>query len=206
MIGIIPVGGYTDNRRQSKKAIAWLMLEEKKGGKRILHGRNGKERQLPELPDIRVDGLCEETRIVYEFNSCHWHGHTCMRFRDLPTACGDGSLAERYEQTMFRLERTTKAGYQVKVQWECEFELPEDMDMEEVHQPPTMIDSLDGGSTEAMRLHYRVKEGEETIQYVEVMSLYPWVCRYFKFPVGHPKIYLECGDNPAMLAKEGLVR
>ena len=41
-IGLIPVGGYTDNRKQSKKAIAWLLLEEKKEGKRILHGRNFK--------------------------------------------------------------------------------------------------------------------------------------------------------------------
>jgi len=63
-IGIIPVGGYTDNRRQSKTGIAWLMLEEKES-KRILHWRNGKERQLPELPDIHVDGLCEETCTVY---------------------------------------------------------------------------------------------------------------------------------------------
>jgi G:T-mismatch repair DNA endonuclease (very short patch repair protein) len=53
------------------------MLEEKKEGKRILHGRNGKERQLPELPDLRVEGLCEVTRTVYEFNGCHWHGHAC---------------------------------------------------------------------------------------------------------------------------------
>jgi hypothetical protein len=43
-IGIIPVGGYIDNRKQSRKAIAWLLHEEE--GKRILHGRNGKERQL----------------------------------------------------------------------------------------------------------------------------------------------------------------
>jgi hypothetical protein len=64
-IGLIPVGGYTDYRKQSKKAIAWFLREEKKRGKRILHGRNGKERQLPELPGIRVDGLCEETRTSF---------------------------------------------------------------------------------------------------------------------------------------------
>jgi hypothetical protein len=40
-IGLIPVGGYTDNRKQSKKAIAWLLNEERTEGKRILHGRNG---------------------------------------------------------------------------------------------------------------------------------------------------------------------
>jgi G:T-mismatch repair DNA endonuclease (very short patch repair protein) len=76
-------------------ALAWLMLEEKKEGTRILHGRNGKECQLPEQPDIHVDGLCEETRTVYEFNGCYWHGHTCMAFRDTPTACGGDTLAQR---------------------------------------------------------------------------------------------------------------
>jgi hypothetical protein len=49
-------------------------------------------------------------------------------------------------------------------------------------------------------------EGEEAIQYVDVMSLYPWVCKYFKFAVYRPIIHLECGHIPTMLAKEGLVR
>jgi hypothetical protein len=121
-IGLIPPGGYTDNRRMSKKAMAWLKLEERKEGKRILHGSNGKERELPELPVIRVDGLCEETRTVYEFMGCYWHGHTSMPFRDVATLCGGDTLAERYEQAMARLERVTSAGYTVKVQWECEFD------------------------------------------------------------------------------------
>jgi len=32
-----------------------------------------------------------------------------------------------------------------------------------------------------MRLHYKATEGE-TIQYVDVMSLYPYICKYGKFP------------------------
>jgi len=101
-IGLIPVGSYIGNIRQSKKAIAWLLLQERRIGKRILHGRNGKERRLPELPNISVDGLCEETRTVFEFNGCYFHGHTCVPFRDFPIACGGGTVAERYEQTMSR--------------------------------------------------------------------------------------------------------
>ena len=83
-IGLIPVGGNTDNRKQSKKAIAWLSLQEKKEGRRILHGRNCKKRRLGELLLISVHGLCEETPTVFEFNECYWHGHTFMPFRDLP--------------------------------------------------------------------------------------------------------------------------
>jgi len=38
------------------------------------------------------------------------------------------------------------------------------------------------------------------------MSLSPWVCKYFKVPVDHHIIYLDCGDIPTMLGKRGLVR
>jgi hypothetical protein len=63
-------------------------------------------------------------------------------------------------------------------------------------------DAVYGGRTEAMRLHYKIKNGE-TIQYVDVMSLYPWMCKYFKFPVGHPTVQVgeKCRDIQAMLRK-----
>ena len=54
------------------------------------------------------------------------------------------------------------------------------------HSPIKTREALYGGRTEAMRLHYKVREGEGTIHYVDVMSLYTYVCKYFKFPVGHP--------------------
>jgi hypothetical protein len=41
-----------------------------------------------------------------------------------------------------------------------------------------------------MRLHYKIREGEERIQYVDVISLYPFVCKYFKFPIRHPTIHV----------------
>ena len=44
----------------------------------------------------------------------------------------------------------------------CEFEPPEYVRTEE-HLPLRTRDALYGGRTEDMRLHYRVKEGEETI-------------------------------------------
>jgi hypothetical protein len=92
------------------------------------------------------------------------------------------------------------------VKWECEFEPPEDTRAVEEKPPLRTRDALYGGRTEAMRLHYKVKEGKETMQYVDVMSLYPWMCKYFKFPVGHPTIRLDCEDIPTMLAKEVLIR
>ena len=74
--------------------------------------------------------------------------------------------------------------------------------------PLNMRDALNGLRTEGMRLHYKVREGEETVKYVEVMSLYSYVCKYFKLPVGHPTIQVgdACQDREAMLRKEGLMK
>ena len=58
-----------------------------------------------------------------------------------------------------------------------------------------------------MVLHYATREGER-IHYYDVMSLYPYVCKYSKFPVGHPTIHVgdTCRDKQAMLSKEGLIK
>jgi len=168
--------------------------------------------RLPELPRISVDGYCAETNTIYEFFGCYWHGCTCKPFRDVITTNGY-TLAPRYERTMARLEQITRAGYQVKVQWECEFDNA-GIATPKLPAHPTVCkcplctrDALYGGRTEAMRLHYKAREGE-TIQYVDVMSLYPYICKYFKFPVGHPVIHVgdACKDTEACLRKEGLMK
>ena len=58
-----------------------------------------------------------------------------------------------------------------------------------------------------MRLHYKIKEGEESVQYCD-MSLYPYICKYFKFPIGHPIIHVgdACADIEACLKMEGLMK
>ena len=120
------------------------------------------------------------------------------------------TLAERYERTMSRLEQITQAGYQVKMQWECEFDnarivnqKPELLTHPIVEQSPLHTrDAIYGGWTEAMRLHYKATENV-TIQYVDVMSLYPYICKYFKFPIGHPNIHVgdACKNKEACLQR-----
>jgi len=120
-IGLIPSGGSSCNRNYSKKAMMCIPHMEEEDNCKILHARNGCEIRLPELPHFSVDGYCAETRIVYEFMECFFHG--CVKsqpFRELKTLVDD-TLAERYERTMARLELRTNAGYTVKVMWECEF-------------------------------------------------------------------------------------
>jgi len=58
-----------------------------------------------------------------------------------------------------------------------------------------------------MRLHYKTREGEETVQYCG-MSLYPYICKYFKFHIGHPIIHVgdTCAYIEACLKMEGLMK
>jgi len=74
-----------------------------------------------QLCHFSVDGYCAETNTVYEFFGFYWHGGACQPFRDNITTNGD-TLAARYEETMARFEQITRAGYQVEVQWGCEFD------------------------------------------------------------------------------------
>ena len=99
---------------------------------------------------------------------------------------------------MLRIEQIANAVYTVKVMWECQFDASKIVERKPHLQSHPIVcnsplytrDALYGGRTEAMRLHYKIEEDVETIQYYDVMSLYPYICKYFKFPVGHPIIHV----------------
>ena len=95
-VGLIPTGWYTVNNKYSKKATMWLLHMEQTDGVRIMHARNKREYNLPELPRLSVDGYGHKTNRVYEFLGCCFHGHTCQTFCDVRNMSGD-TLAERYE-------------------------------------------------------------------------------------------------------------
>jgi hypothetical protein len=108
-------------------------------------------------------------------------------------------MAHRYESTTTRLEQITEAGYKVQVMWECEFDTSilvhhHELQVQPIveHSPLNTRDALYEVRTEATWLLYKIHEGE-IIQYVDVMILYPYICKYYKFPIGHPKIHV--GDT-----------
>jgi len=55
---------------------------------------------------------------------------------------------------------------------------------------------------------YITRHGKETIQYVDVMSLYPYINKYFKFPVCHPIIHVGIvfKEKEACLHMDGLIK
>ena len=210
---MIPTGGYSGNVNYSKKALMCLVYIEQLDGCRIMHGRNGREYRLPALRHLSVVGFCKETNTVYEFCGCYWQGHSCVPYLDVTAGAGD-TLAQRYEQPIARLEQITQVGYQVEVQWECDFDkgiLAEHPELKlhpaVQHRQLNTREALYGGHTEAMRFHHKAGD-RETIQYVDMVSLYPYVCKYLKLPIGHPVIHV--GDTSqnmqAMLLKDGLMK
>jgi len=147
-IGFIPPGGYSANPRYSKKALMWLQHMERTDGCHIQHARNGREYRPPELPHYSVDGYRAETRKIYEFLGCYYHGCKCQPLRDVKTLASGETLAERYEQTLARIEQLKIAGYNVRVQWECEFEGADDLRTHPIVRHDQMItrDALYGAA------------------------------------------------------------
>jgi uncharacterized protein YbaR (Trm112 family) len=116
------------------------------------------------------------------------------------------TLQSRYEETMARLQKIKDAGYQVVSIWGCEFRklLQNSPGLEnELKSHPYVKNSpiniryaLYGYRTEASKAYYIV-EAEEKIHYVDFISLYKSICKYGKFPIGHPKVYVGA-DFPSV--------
>ena len=58
-------------RTQSHEALQWLSYMADKEGIHIQHHRNGGEKRVG---PYSLDGYCEETHTVYEYQGCYWHG------------------------------------------------------------------------------------------------------------------------------------
>ena len=101
--GIIPRAGYRMGDRQSIKGLQWLAYMGRT--RKIIHAGNGKEMHLPGVPNVKVDGYCQETKEVFEYLGCFWHGCLCMPNRHKPIGNTEETLENRYEETMASLKK-----------------------------------------------------------------------------------------------------
>ena len=203
-----PQGWRGANINQSMVALQWLYYQEsllpKQGASvdHIKHVRNGGEQKLlVENGFVYVDGYDLEKRTVYEFMGCLWHGcPTCCRYQRSQRygANPDRTLDELYEATCAKIRRLQRAGYTVVVEWECQWQRKVKttpsiqtflVDLELV--PPLQPrEAFFGGRTGAVALYAKTGPGEQ-IHYVDVTSLYPWVNKNAKYPIGHPQIITQ---------------
>jgi G:T-mismatch repair DNA endonuclease (very short patch repair protein) len=105
---------------QSVEALHWLAYIGRMRNN-ITHAGNGREVHLSGVPNVKVDGHCAETREVFEYLGCFWHGCPCMPNRHKPIGNTEETLLSRYEETMARLQKIRDAGYNVVWMWGCEF-------------------------------------------------------------------------------------
>ncbi|XP_054283566.1 uncharacterized protein LOC129000629 [Macrosteles quadrilineatus] len=208
-IGIVPKNGYRLTDAQSAIALQWLSWEEEKRGVRIEHAGRGKE---VKINGMKVDGY--DGQNIYEFQGCYFHGcPKCFPYdRELALKEDPSdSLHLRYERTKTKI---AKLGDNVVQMWECEFrKLKKTENLKHLEKLPILNNlplnprqAFFGGRTGNAKTYHKCAEGE-TIEYVDVCSLYPWVCKYGKYPVDHPTIYVgdrECRQRG--LNVEGLLK
>ena len=199
-----PQGWRGANINQSWTALQWLTYQQTLYTQTIHHVRNGGEQKVRTAKGYEfVDGLIMEPPIVFEFMGCLWHGcPSCFRHQRWRSygANPDRTLEELYEATQAKLQRLRTVGFQVIVEWECQWKqkitpsISSFLSSLTCTPPLQPRDAFFGGRTGAVALYHQADPGEK-IFYVDVTSLYPWVNKTARYPLGHPTIYYEPEDQ-----------
>ena len=165
--------------RQSVEALQWLAYIGQRRDD-MIHARNGREVNLPGVPNVKVDGYSSKTK-VFEYLGCFRHGCPCMPNRHKPIGTTEETLLTKYEGKKAGGKKIKNAGYTVSIRG-CEFRklLRENPGLENErtlhpylkNSPLNIWDALNEGRTEATKTYYRVKQGEK-INYVDAISLTP---------------------------------
>lgn len=188
-IGIIPKGGYRYVDKQSKSALKWLIEESERRKIFIRHAGNSREILVQ---GMKVDGFCDETKQIFEFQGCYYHGHTCITAKRNSPLVEDATdtLDARYKRTLSKNARLKNTEYELIEMWECQY----NSNIDNNHPllaftPLSPRDAFYGGRTGNSMEYYKIKKGEK-IKYYDICSLYPFISKYGKFPVGHPKVHI----------------
>jgi hypothetical protein len=196
-IPIIPEKGYNSKQIYSKISMLWLKYVANTKKIHINHRLNGGEKKIGKY---YVDGICEETKTIYEFLGCFWHG--CPKCYD-PSTFNNRLIklfGTIFIQTHIRLKEIAKLipEYTIKHMWECDFKrlMKSDTLLVDFQIANHYVEPIDprncmyGGRTNALKLYCKA-EANEKIKYYDYKSLYPSVQKYKIYPTGHPEIITE---------------
>jgi len=176
----------------SNKSIEWLKYISQKCKINIKHACNGGEVEINiNGKTLKVDGYCD----------CYYHG--CRHcYDELPV-----NKVSQYNMKYLN-ERTMTIDnalwYYFITIWEHDFDKnkePKATTLEEFDlvEPPKLRDGFYGGRCEPIKLIHDFKNTRSNTggKYIDVVSLYPTVMFYDKYPVGHPiKIQKPKDYNP----------
>src|SRR5437868_2518205 len=171
-IAILPVQGY-NQRKSSRKAVVWLEWIMSQENIVIRHDRNNEFGEKC-IYGIAVDGYCEETNTIYEFDGCYWHGcNEC--FEPLArNVVANKPMKLLKEETNRKHEKLLSIGYNIVTIKECEFDkmIKQNEELEKFERDCAIVeklkvrDCLFGGRTNAVKLYHECK-GTEKIKYVD---------------------------------------
>ena len=158
----------------------------------INHARNGGEKRIG---TFKLDGWHENTDTGFEFHGCVYHG--CPKCYNDSTfnALRNELMSQTYCKHVKRISEIKQKLNNLVEIWECEYNelvqtdvlLKHIIDTETNIKPPlNPRNALTGGRTNAITLYY---EGEA--DYIDFTSLYPYIQKNGKFPLGHPQIITE---------------
>ena len=113
---------YGENTNFSYAACQWLEKQSELTGKHIHHalcGHGGvfyvevKDEERDWAEDIPVDGYEPESKTIFQYHGCKWHGCPCQKERN--------SLEEeRYAKTIDLEKKMKEQGFNLISVWECE--------------------------------------------------------------------------------------
>lgn len=202
-----PPRGYPSRLKYSRKSICWLELLKHRARVSgveldIWHALTGRGEYR--VPGTRyfVDGYqppndLQPRGVAYEFHGCLYHGcKVCFKNRDavlIPNS--DQTASELFALTKQKEKRLRELGLKVVSIWEHEFDalLVTDIEARAFIENLEVVDRLDpreslmGGRTNGCVLYKRTRR-DEKIKYVDFTSLYPFVNKTCRYPVGHPEI------------------
>ena len=177
----------------SQTPIHWLRWRSEMYHVHIQHAMNGGEHFIPTVG--KVDGFCEQTNPVYEFQGCFWHRCPKCYTADRINPVLQRDMIELQRTTGLKNQRIRDLGYNLVEVYECELSKNPDFkkwcknNTIDIVTPLNPRDAFFGGRTNVPKLTYQFKPGEKG-RYVDFVSLYPTVNFFKEYPVGHPiKIY-----------------
>lgn len=209
-IGLVPNCGYRTILKKTRESLEWLLILEKETNSKIIHIGRGYEYRLPEL-DIIVNGFFESengTRNVYLYYDCTRDG--------CPDCLVDSRSIINYEKIVEMSKKIRSFGYHLEEMWSCNFQEIKAKNKKFLRNHDLLYgdalnprDAFFGGRTENAVVVRSVK-GDEKIRYIDICSLYPYINKYGKYPIGHPviKIGQECDEyvGTNLEGVEGLVK
>lgn len=208
-----PPKGYSSRIKYSSKSICWLELLRHRARVSgieldIWHALTGRGEYR--VPGTRyfLDGYEPPNEhhpcgVAYEFYGCLYQGcPVCFKNRDailIPNS--EQTASELLALTRHKEKLLREEGLKVVSIWEHEFDvmLAADIDAKAFVENLEVVDRLDprdslmGGRTNGCVLYKRARR-DTKIKYVDFTSLYPFVNKTCRYPVGHPEI-ITCNFN-----------